>query len=343
MMAEKYPSGATSDERFPYLDGWRGLAILLVLVAHFWDVHTPTLGRMGVDLFFVLSGLLMSHILFEKRMPIGKFYRRRISRILPVFLLFVLTVWTGWSHLGGSWQELVTTLSFTRTYYTHPMILDSVLPDANLWSLNVEEHCYVLLATIAAFSALRIRASLILFALAALTIPAIKLHFMAHGLVPYAYTTECSCAGLLLAAGYRRYATTWTPPPWAALVALGGAFLCYCAFAPWYARFMVGPPLLAFSVNHIQSSWKWVVAFFEWRPLRQLGILSYSIYLWQQLFLTYRADFPYHTGVLFGVGAGAISFYLFERPARAWINTHWQPKPTVMPAAGLGEREQASG
>jgi peptidoglycan/LPS O-acetylase OafA/YrhL len=332
-MSDKDPNSAGSEERFPYLDGWRGLAILLVLVAHFWDIRVPVIGRMGVDLFFVLSGLLMSHILFEKRMPIGKFYRRRISRILPVFLLFVSAVWIGWSHRGASWEELVTTLTFTRTYYTHPMILRSVLPDVNLWSLNVEEHCYVLLATIAAFSALRIRASIILFALAALTIPAIKLHFISGSAVPYLYTTECACAGLLLSAGYRRFATRWTAPPWAAPLALCGAFMCYCRFAPWYAPYVIGPPLLAFSVNHIQHSWRWVVSVLEWSLLRQLGILSYSVYLWQQIIFMYRKDFPYHTGVLLAVGAGAISFYLFEKPARTWINAHWQPKARAMATA----------
>lgn len=332
-MAENHPRSPPFEERFLYLDGWRGLAILLVLIAHFWGVRVPVIGRMGVDLFFVLSGLLMSHILFEKRMPIGKFYRRRISRILPIFLLFVFTVWIGWSHRGASWEELITTLTFTRAYYTHPIILHSVLPDANLWSLNVEEHCYVLLATVAAFSVLRARATLILFALAALTIPAIKLHFISGSLVPYAYTTECASAGLLLSAGYRRFATRWTPPPWAAPLALGAAFLCYCGFAPWYAQFMAGPPLLAFSVNHIQHSWNWVVSTFEWRPLRQLGILSYSVYLWQQPFLTYRNHFPYHTALLFALGAGAISFYLFENPTRAWLNAHWQPRArAVIPA-----------
>lgn len=126
----------------------------------------------------------------------------------------------------------------------------------------------------------RTRATLILFALAVLTIGAIKLHFILGSQVPYAYTTECSCA----ACSYRLRTVAvlrarGQPPPWAALLALGCALLCYCRFAPWFAPFMVGPPLLAFSVNHIQHSWKWLVAVFEWRPLRQLGILSYSVYL----------------------------------------------------------------
>lgn len=114
-MSERHPSSAASEERFPYLDGWRGLAILLVLIAHFWQVRVPAIGRLGVDLYLRTLRLLMSHILFEKRMPIGKFYRRRISRILPVFLLFVFTVRIGWSHRGASWEELLTTLSFTHT------------------------------------------------------------------------------------------------------------------------------------------------------------------------------------------------------------------------------------
>lgn len=149
------------EERLPYLDGWRGLAIAMVLISHFWKIPIADLGRFGVDLFFVLSGLLMSRILFEERMPIGKFYRRRISRILPVFLLFVAVCWIGWSDIppGAPWQELVTTLTFTRTYFTHPTIWHSILPDGNLWSLNVEEQCYIILATIAAFSALRARAA----------------------------------------------------------------------------------------------------------------------------------------------------------------------------------------
>ena len=332
-MDTKHPGRPVSDERFSYLDGWRGLAILLVLIAHFWQVRDPAIGRLGVDLFFVLSGLLMSHILFEKRMPIGPFYRRRISRILPVFLLFVLTVWIGWSRFGASLQELITTLTFTRTYYTHPTILHSVLPDANLWSLNVEEQCYIILATIAAFSALRTRAPWILFALAALSIPAIKLHWASDSRVPYALTTEVASAGLFLSAGYRRFAARWTPPSWSAPLALACAFMCYSGFAPWYLRFTASPLLLAFSVNQIQHSWNWIVAIFEWRPLRQLGILSYSTYLWQQIFLKYRNDFPDHIAVILALAAGAISFYLFEKPTRTWINAHWQPRTSAMAPA----------
>jgi len=227
----------------------------------------------------------------------------------------------------------VTTLTFTRTYYAHPSIWESVLPDGNLWSLNVEEQCYVILATIAVIRPLRTRAALVLFGLAALTLPAIKLHmrFAVPGGIPYLLTTECASGGLFLAAGYQLIARNWKMPAWSPVAALCAACVCYFGFRPWYLPLTAAPVLLAFSVNHIQQSWKWAVRSLEWRPLRQLGVLSYSVYLWQQLFLQYRADFPYHSGVALALCLGALSYYLFEKPARTWLNAHWG-------RSGLSER-----
>ena len=57
--------GKSELSRVDYLDGWRGIAILLVLMEHFFGVREINVGRMGVDVFFVLSGMLMSNILFN--------------------------------------------------------------------------------------------------------------------------------------------------------------------------------------------------------------------------------------------------------------------------------------
>lgn len=318
----------SSGGRLPYLDGWRGIAIFMVLLAHFAHIGEPDLGRFGVDLFFVLSGLLMGRILFQQRMPIGLFYRRRVSRILPVFLAFVVFAWVGWSHLGARYAELLTTLTFTRTYLTHPTIWHSVLPDGNLWSLNVEEQAYVILATIAAFAVLRKRAALILLALGAGTVVAIKahLHFQADGgRLPFLLTTECAAGGLFLSAAYRQICHRVKVPGFAPLLALFGAFACYWHVGPWYLSVTAAPVLLAFSVNHIGESYRWIVRALEWRPLCVLGVLSYSIYLWQQPFYKEARYFPLHSGVLFAIAAGALSFYVLEKPTRRWLNAHWRP------------------
>ncbi len=92
---------ASSSKRIPELDGLRGLAILLVIIAHYFPLFTLAgehvllrrllrlfaLGWSGVDLFFVLSGFLIGGILFESRSSpcyFRTFYLRRAYRILPI-------------------------------------------------------------------------------------------------------------------------------------------------------------------------------------------------------------------------------------------------------------------
>jgi peptidoglycan/LPS O-acetylase OafA/YrhL len=88
------------------LDGWRGLAIAAVIEGHFVGLLPGRTGRLGVDAFFALSGYLMAGLLFIGRQPLKTFYKRRISRILPVFLVFTLTVYglallLGWSFTNA--------------------------------------------------------------------------------------------------------------------------------------------------------------------------------------------------------------------------------------------------
>ena len=65
----------------PYIDGLRGIAIIGVLVEHFNGFEAiHGLGGFGVSVFFVLSGFLMSRILFIKKVPLNIFYRRRFAR-----------------------------------------------------------------------------------------------------------------------------------------------------------------------------------------------------------------------------------------------------------------------
>ena len=78
-------------QHLDYLDGWRGLAVSLVLLGHFGlDDVLPGTSVLGVDFFFVLSGRLMAEILFVQRSPLPTFFFRRFSRIYPGLLVFVL-------------------------------------------------------------------------------------------------------------------------------------------------------------------------------------------------------------------------------------------------------------
>ena len=86
-------SGKSELNRLDYLDGWRGLAIAFVLISHFSSIQGIDFGRMGVDVFFVLSGMLMANILFVRRVALKTFYKRRISRVIPVFVVFISIVY----------------------------------------------------------------------------------------------------------------------------------------------------------------------------------------------------------------------------------------------------------
>jgi peptidoglycan/LPS O-acetylase OafA/YrhL len=128
-----------------HLDGWRGLAILLLLVGHFNLLpsvahHSIYTGRLGVKCFFVLSGRLMAEILFVRKTPIATFYQRRISRIFPALWFFVLALLI----LGLiALNEAIKTLTFITNYFPAGAMLE------HTWSLCIEEHSYVLLSILA--------------------------------------------------------------------------------------------------------------------------------------------------------------------------------------------------
>lgn len=331
-------------ERIDYLDGWRGLAILVVLVAHFGHLESTNIGLLGVELFFVLSGLLMARILYEQRMPIGEFYRRRVARIFPLFYLFVFTILIVEMARGAhvSWKEALSLSTFTRTYFGY--VFDDPLPVHHLWSLNVEEHCYLLLALLAMSALLRRRAALTLITLSMLTFVAMGLHHLLQGhMKPYLYNTECAATALLLSAGYRLHRRVRVPP-WAPVLALVLTPFFYLPTTPGAtsaqlaAQLAIPPFLLAFAVNHLADSPAWFLNLLRARWLRLLGVISYSVYIWQQPLYLSSARFPWHTAVLCALLIGAASFYLYENPLRRWLNTHWTgraraPEPRVRDAS----------
>lgn len=133
-----------------YLDGWRGLAIGFLLMGHFFPVPGINLGAVGVNLFFVLSGLLMGRLLFVQDIRIGLFYRRRISRILPAHVCFLLSMTLACVALGRpiDFTEIVSAALFLNNYWTGEPG-KGVMPFGHIWSLSVEEHSYVLLSLVA--------------------------------------------------------------------------------------------------------------------------------------------------------------------------------------------------
>lgn len=160
---------------FPELDSIRGIAICLVLVFHCSSIASPatplarfyvrvvSMGWIGVDLFFVLSGFLITAILldtFDSQNYFRSFYTRRILRIFPLYYvsvaLWTLAVWLLPSNLLES-SQTISTLSYWF-YLQNWLPLFHVSPPKVLihfWSLAVEEQFYLVWPILIRFTAKR--------------------------------------------------------------------------------------------------------------------------------------------------------------------------------------------
>lgn len=328
-------------KNIPYLDGWRGLAIISVLISHFALLPVDWMGQFGVQLFFVLSGYLMGGLLFIRNVNLPDFFARRFSRVFPTLWVFVgaMVIYAGLQPkpYDVSLSELVSVLTFTRTYVGDTSIWSREWAVGHVWSLNVEEHSYMLLA-LGAF-AVRGRgkfaapAFLALAVVSALAISAYYPTLPQSGLSPWFVRSESAALGLLAAAGYRVTADRlpWMQKshPLLILIAAVVALLCYSIYDYKGLQYTLAPLCLAYVINHLAIAPTIVRAALATPVLRWFGLCSFSLYLWQQPFYyAYRFDAmlalaPAMAGALL---IGAASYYLLENPVRLYLNRKWSER-----------------
>ena len=322
----------TEKQRYiPALDGWRGMAILLVLAGHFGgDRYLAGLGSAGVDLFFVLSGRLMADILFVRNVPLGAFFFRWFSRVYPTLLIFVSVSAAVFSltPLAPGVVGVLSALSFTVNYVitesgTFIPIFD------HIWSLCVEEHSYVLLGLFA----LLLRGAdsrfigLLVLALgfAALAIGTLQYDVYEQNPFTVFWPTHVAAAPILISAAFALLFSQHRSP-WALEWLVPLAFFCGLAMrlfadAAWMF-FGLKTLLLAIAVCTIESAKHFSRILFEGDIIRQIGRMSFSIYLWQQPFyiLARQGHLPQLPALALAVCFGLLSYYLIEQPTRTRLN-----------------------
>ncbi|MCC5943359.1 MAG: acyltransferase [Bernardetiaceae bacterium] len=154
-----YGSDSIKNRRLLSLDLLRALAILMVLGRHHF-VHASLyqIGWAGVDLFFVLSGFLVSGLLFSDykkydKVRIGRFLVRRALKIYPLFYLFIfltaLLYQLGLYEVNNFYTRLIAECLFVQNYFGGLW--------NHTWSLAVEEHFYLLLSFVLYFPYLWLR------------------------------------------------------------------------------------------------------------------------------------------------------------------------------------------
>jgi peptidoglycan/LPS O-acetylase OafA/YrhL len=150
----RWQDTAEASRHVPSLDGVRGIAVLLVLAFHAWPSQWTAFGWMGVDLFFVLSGFLITGILADARDTAHRartFYIRRILRIMPLYyavliLMFVVLPLVHRPH-DAVYAQLLHDQAWYWTYTSNWLLGLQIPPHFNymnhFWSLAVEEQFYL--------------------------------------------------------------------------------------------------------------------------------------------------------------------------------------------------------
>jgi peptidoglycan/LPS O-acetylase OafA/YrhL len=324
------------------LDGWRGLAIGSLLIGHFLPIPGINLGSMGVDLFFVLSGWLMTRLLFLQEMPIATFYRRRISRIFPAYYVFIAAMVGLFACLSLpiAWLQVAASALFFKNYVAAP---EGGLPFGHLWSLCVEEHSYVVLSLVAVAARRKWldprRAMIILVTTCALFSiwywtqdSARELEFGKR------YHSEVAAYGIfvsgLLLLHFRERGVPGQRALVCPLLLLVGVALHWWS-VPFPVRQIAGVGAFALAINLLPTSTALLRKALSFAPLRQLGLWSYSIYVWQQPFYDYGHDLGLSpaAAMMAAIVAGATSYYLLERPVRRYLNRVWGKAPDEPAAA----------
>lgn len=295
------------------IDGLRAVAVMAVVLHHFWPAWLPG-GYVGVDVFFVISGYLITQIMAnemgQERFSLLRFYERRARRIFPALFAVLGATWlAGYflllpSDYAASLRAGLATLLFSANllfwrdsmgYFTASETLGN--PLLHMWSLGVEEQFYVFFPGVlllllgwckhrragAAAQAGRWLALLALLNLAAAAWVVQTNSSAAFYLSPLRGWELLAGAVLALGAVPQGRAGWWRE-----LVAAAGlaAILAGCWLYSPGTRFP-GPSALLPVLGAGALLWAggrgastWVTRALQWRLMTGLGLISYSLYLW---------------------------------------------------------------
>lgn len=325
------------------LDNWRGWAIIAVLLGHFFEVRGINLGRFGVELFFVLSGLLMADLLFIKETRLPRFFYRRFTRVVPVSLLFLCTMLivfpAGANHLQPTTALAAAAMVIN---YTQLVGVGNAMVD-HYWSLCVEEHSYLLLGLLAwlmrrqdAPSARQ--AGIVCLGVAALMVlNGWRLEYPHSDYYTVYWRSDVRAASIFMSAGLRALfmggvltglRARWLP---IAAVLLGAAL--NTNHVPDPIKYSLGTLLIALAINTLEQARPAVRRLLSLRVVAWFGLVSYSVYIWQQPFYYSIERYGVMPMLLGALATAATVSYLYEQPLRAWLNTFGPQRRAMSPGA----------
>jgi len=341
----------------PELDGLRGISILLVYIHHFYQPLVPG-GFLGLDIFFVLSGFLITSQLVQEwnvrgSISLKNFYARRALRLMPaVFLLILITgtlaLIVDKKTAAQTYQGIWLTLSYVSNWFYAFGHFSTNNPFAITWSLAIEEQFYLtwplLLILILRFQR---RWALYLLVLIIAIIPLHRRILLEQGanLFRLYYGSDTRPDGLPIGC-LLALLTSWNLLPhdnkkfeicMKFLAAIGSIFFLYLLSYPSCTDLLLfrygGLTLISLSVGIflvvvVLYPPKFVLLILRFRPLVWIGRISYGIYLWHWVvywFIWARKaqSLPPSTEqlavmVVFSLLLPTLSYHFVEKPFLRW-------------------------
>lgn len=290
----------------PEIDGLRTVAVLPVVLFH---AHISGFagGFIGVDIFFVISGYLITTILYREiaagRFRLVHFYERRARRLLPpLFVVLILSSIAAWllfppavfQHYG---QSLLATVTFSSNIYWMVRVLDYFAagtdPLLHTWSLSVEEQFYIIFPLLLGLWFLRGHARRVAIVIAVICMASLAALLWLQDRAPTAAFFSLPTRAWELGAG-GLCAMVLINGPWrhpgqgllslCALGAIGGLVVGLDAVQAAFGFY--SPQIIAVAATVLlvlnQREDTWVNQFLSLKPMVYIGLLSYNIYLFHQ-------------------------------------------------------------
>lgn len=332
----------------PSLDGLRALSIGLVILS-----HTKTLlpgpiahsglfryivggGLHGVQIFFVISGYLITTLLLREFNRSGtvsfkRFYARRALRIFPAFYIYFAVLAILWliGVIPEHWPTYLAAATYTFVYLPNPQGWYVV----HAWSLSIEEQFYLLWPALLVFAHRRHKsASLAIFIIAVMPIVRVLLNLTLPNPERAIVTsssadtlmTGCLLALLRVHPAWQRFHNRFINA-WTALGMLAIGFVAIPYLSAKLTEGIVGILTVALGntisslciggilVYVVENRHSLAGRFLNLQLVRHIGVISYSLYLWQQLFTGDPIHMRPYVYLLI-LAAAELSFWLIEKP-----------------------------
>lgn len=334
----------------PSLDGWRAVAILIVVIAHtklglgdltlFRNLFRPILGEFGVRIFFVLSGFLITSLLIKEHLKTGKinlasFFIRRFLRIFPVLYLYIFTVYIVnlTFNLGLSFEYFIAPILYINNFPIFP----ATWLLGHTWSLGVEEQFYLIWPLLFKYCRNYIQILfIILLAMPFLSIlnylyPKLYLVFLSPFLMYAHYIFFGAAVSILCFKGFldKGIALKMLKSKFAIFI----LFITVVILTTLTHKGLFGKVTIPFGdtlnallistliLNSIIYKNTILYKLLNAKGMKSLGTISYSLYIWQQLFILPTNSYPqlekyfyFPFNIVLAIMAAIISYHFFEKP-----------------------------